>query len=67
MSDDLRNVELELRDIQEKALAAKEENVIPSLKTNPKLFYSYAKAFSNVREEILPLIDDREVITNDEE
>ena len=64
----LREIETNLRDSLEEEIKRKEDKILPKIKEDPKLFYSYAKSKAVIKEDIGPLYnEDKELTDNDDE
>ena len=44
---------------------AKESKILPAIKKDPGLFFSYAKSFATSQSDIVPLLDSKENLIND--
>ena len=61
LQKEIEEIEGKLKDSLEKVINSKEEKIIPALKQNPNLFYSYAKSFAKMTDIIGPLIENYEI------
>ena len=61
----LKQVEIDLKISLQKMMRSKEEKILPSMKNDPALFYSYARSFSSSKTDIGPLQDKDDNLIND--
>ena len=65
---ELANIEQILEENYDEVIKRREEKILPSIKEDPALFYSYAKSFANISTNVGPLRDsDENIIEDDEE
>ena len=62
---DLTQVERDLKSSLDRMLKSKEEQILPSIKKDPAVFYSYARSFSSTKTDIGPLLNKEEILVND--
>ena len=68
MNRELKDIETKLKTSYNDMRRRKEDKVIPLIKNDPSIFYSYAKGFNNLNEGIGPLIDEeKDESTSNEE
>ena len=61
----LKQVEIDLKISLQKMMKNKEEKILPSIKKDPALFYSYARSFSSAKTDIGPFHDKDDNLIND--
>ena len=66
LANKIEEAEISLKNSYNKSRLSKEAKIIPMLKDDPSLFYSYAKSFDSIKEEIGPLVDKEGILTRDE-